>query len=352
MEMTRRERILKLIVDHFIKTAQPVGSHTLIEEYGLSCSSATIRNEMQALENEGYLEKTHTSSGRVPSSKGYRYYIDHLRNQAVDEDLKYQLQTILQEKAKSIEDIIRESCEVLTHMTNLASVVLGPNAEEEHLVSIQLVPISDKTATAIFITDKGYVENKTFVFPTSLKTSDIEKCVVLLNDRLKGTEIAKLLDKMETLRPLLSDYVKEHDIIYQAIAQAMLRFARDRVTLYGQEHLFDQPEFASDAEKLRKMISFLDDPRNLQNFAFDEDDDIAIHIGDGSDDLDGVSVIKTNIRFPGRGDGSIALVGPKRMDYERVVSALEYVANELRNYFKEESEEEDARRNKDRRKEE
>lgn len=335
MTLSRRDKILKLIVDHFIKTAQPVGSKTLIEEYGIPFSSATIRNEMQSLENEGYLEKTHTSSGRVPSSKGYRYYIDHLRKQEVDEDIKYQLQNILNEKTKSIEDIIKESCEVLTHMTNLASVVLGPDAKEEKLVSIQLIPISSKTATAVFVTDRGYVENKTFVFEKSIAPNDIEKCVQLLNDRLKGTEISLLLEKMEVLRPLLSDYVKEHDIIYQAIAQALLKMARDRVVLYGQTNLFEQPEFADDAEKLKKMISFLENHENLQSLELDESG-LSIRIGDAGENLEDVSVIQTSIEIPGRHGASIALVGPTRMDYERVVSALEYVATALKKYFNEE----------------
>ncbi len=337
MTLSRRDKILKLIVDHFIKTAQPVGSKTLIEEYGIPFSSATIRNEMQSLENEGYLEKTHTSSGRVPSSKGYRYYIDHLRKQEVDEDIKYQLQNILNEKTKSIEDIIEESCEVLTHMTNLASVVLGPDAKEEKLVSIQLIPISSKTATAVFVTDRGYVENKTFVFEKSIAPNDIEKCVQLLNDRLKGTEISLLLEKMEVLRPLLSDYVKEHDIIYQAIAQALLKMARDRVVLYGQTNLFEQPEFADDAEKLKKMISFLENHENLQSLELDQSG-LSIRIGDAGENLEDVSVIQTSIEIPGRQGASIALVGPTRMDYDRVVSALEYVATALKEYFnKEES---------------
>ena len=100
MELSRRDTILKLIVEYFIKNAQPVGSQTLIQEYGLEYSSATIRNEMQSLEELGYLEKTHTSSGRVPSSEGYKYYIEHLRHKDLDEEIKYSLQTILQEKNK------------------------------------------------------------------------------------------------------------------------------------------------------------------------------------------------------------------------------------------------------------
>ena len=137
MEMNRRDRVLKLIVEYFIKNAQPVGSKTLIEEFGLDYSSSTIRNEMNSLENDGFLEKTHTSSGRVPSSKGYRYYIQHLRDRNIDEEFKYQMQSILDAKVKSIQDVIKQSCEILSQMTSLASIVLGPGAQNEHLISVQ-----------------------------------------------------------------------------------------------------------------------------------------------------------------------------------------------------------------------
>ena len=122
MSLTRSDTILKLIVEYFIKHAQPVGSQTLIEEYNLPYSSATIRNEMYALEKMGLIEKPHTSAGRVPSSKGYKYYCEHLRDKTVDESLKYSLQTILNQKMQSIEEIIKQSCEIISHMTNLVSV--------------------------------------------------------------------------------------------------------------------------------------------------------------------------------------------------------------------------------------
>jgi heat-inducible transcriptional repressor len=122
--MTREDQILKLIVEHFIKTAEPVGSQTLLEVYHLPFSSATIRSEMNSLEKEGYLEKTHTSSGRVPSGKGYTYYVEHLREENVDESVKYALSKVLEQKTKSVEEVVKESCEILSHMTNLASVVL------------------------------------------------------------------------------------------------------------------------------------------------------------------------------------------------------------------------------------
>lgn len=351
MELNRRDKILKLIVEYFIKTAQPVGSNTLIQEYGLDYSSATIRNEMQSLEEAGYLEKTHTSSGRVPSNAGYKYYIENLRQNDVDEKIKYELQNILQEKNKSIEDVLKESCEILAHMTNLASVVLGPESDSEQLVSIQIIPLSETSATAVFVTNQGYVENKTFVIKDKVNMNDVKKCVELLNDRLKGTSISMLVEKMESIKPLIADYVKENDIIYQAIAQVFLRFASDRINYYGQSSLFEQPEYANDAEKLRKMISLLENPEVLRHIQSDgKSGTVDIKIGDVSDDLEDASVIRTKIKVPGQDGGTIAIVGPKRMDYDRVVSALEYVAEQLDKYFSDEkeSEEEDDREEKPR----
>ena len=327
--MNRRERVLKLIVEHFIKTAEPVGSRTLIEEYNLNYSGATIRAEMNSLEQEGFLEKTHTSSGRVPSSKGYRYYIEHLRERSVSDEFKYQMQSIMDEKIRSIDDVIKESCEILSQMTSLASIVLGPNATQEKLVSVQLVPISKTSATCVFITDQGYVENKTFVLNDKTSLSDVESCVKLLNDRLKGTAIAELIPKMKAIKPLLSDYVIDHDVIYQAMLEAFVGFAKDRLSAYGKEELFEQPEFKDDATKIKKLIELFESPEVFREVEEDGDDEISIHIAGEATDDDDVSIISAKVKIPGQKEGSIAIVGPKRMDYDQVVSSMEYLINEL-----------------------
>ena len=327
--MNRRERVLKLIVEHFIKTAEPVGSRTLIEEYKLNYSGATIRAEMNSLEQEGFLEKTHTSSGRVPSSKGYRYYIEHLRERSVSDEFKYQMQSIMDEKIRSIDDVIKESCEILSQMTSLASIVLGPNATQEKLISVQLVPISKNSATCVFITDQGYVENKTFVLNDKTSLSDVESCVKLLNDRLKGTAIAELIPKMKAIKPLLSDYVIDHDVIYQAMLEAFVGFAKDRLSAYGKEELFEQPEFKDDASKIKKLIELFESPEVFREVEEDGDNEISIHIAGEAKDNDDVSIISAKVKIPGQKEGSIAIVGPKRMDYDQVVSSMEYLINEL-----------------------
>ena len=326
--MNRRDRILKLIVEHFIKSAQPVASQTLINEYGLNYSSATIRAEMNALENDGFLEKTHTSSGRVPSSKGYRYYIEHLRERSVSDEFKYQMQSILDQKTQSIDNVIKESCEILSQMTSLASIVLGPNAKEEKLASVQIIPLSNSSATCVFVTDQGYVENKTFALTSEVNLQDIEKCVKLLNERLKGTAISELVPKMEAIRPILNDFVIDQDVIYQAMLEAFVGFAKDRLDAYGQTGLFEQPEFANDATKIRRLLELFESPEIFREVEDETSGDISIHIGGDSGDED-VSIISAKVKIPGKSEGSIAIVGPKRMDYDQVVSSMEYLIEEL-----------------------
>ena len=330
--MTRRDTILKLIVEHFIKTAQPVGSQTLLDEYNLNCSSATIRNEMNALEKEGLLEKPHTSAGRIPSSEGYRYYVEHLRDERVDQRVKNALAGVLDKRMQSVEEVIERSCEILSSMTNLASVVLGPKASNEHLVSVQVIPLSATTATAVFVTDQGYVENKTFVIEEGMTVEEVTKTVSLLNDRLKGTPVIDLVDKMKSMKPALTDYVVGHDVVYQALLEAFVRFAGERMNLYGKKGLLEQPEFAEDAKKLRKLLELIDDPKALRQAMEgegEEDGPIQFRIA-GDDDL---AVVSTEIHVPGGKSTSISLLGPTRMDYESAVGMLRYVAEQLGEYF-------------------
>ena len=331
MGLSRSDTILKYIVEYFIKTAQPVGSHTLIEVYHLNYSSATIRNEMYALEKLGLIEKTHSSSGRVPSANGYKYYCDKLRDKQVDEELRHSLQLVLDQRVKSVEEIIKRSCEILSHMTNLVSVVMGPDEEKEKLASVQLVKISDNTITAIFVTDTGYVENKTFILDGNISTDELVQCMNVLNQRLTGTPVNQLINKMEALKPVLSDYVISHDVVYQALMETFLRFASDRLSLYGREELFNNPEFKQDAEKLERVFKLLGDSSIFKTVET-KDGGITLNIGDVDGNPD-VSMVTAKIKVGDEGEQTLTLLGPTRMDYAKVLSALEYITNELNKYF-------------------
>lgn len=339
--MTRRDTILKYIVEYFVSKAEPVGSKTLLEEYHLDCSSATIRNEMNALEVDGYLEKTHTSSGRIPSAKGYEYYVNNLRGDRVDQEVKNALQNILDRRVKSVEEVMQEACEILSNMTDCAAGVLGSNASEERLIKVQVIPLSKNSATAVFVTDQGYVENKTFIFDSSVSVEEVEKMISTLNERLSGSRISEIVPKLEAMRPALTDYLVNQEMLYQILLEAFVRFSGERMELYGKDALLHQPEFASDADKMRKLIKLLDDPKAFRK-AMEEGKKTADKVSVKIDREHGdVSIVSAEVDIPGTGGSTyLTVLGPKRMDYGKAVSMLKYFQETLERYFNEISDEE------------
>ena len=336
IESTRKERILKLIVEEFIKTAEPVGSETLIDKYNLDFSSATIRNDMHDLENMGYLEKTHTSSGRVPSSSGYRYYVDFLRDDSDTQQIKNQLQTIFDtNKSITIDEAIKHSCEIISQVTNLTSVVLGPDANKERMKKIQLLEVDDHSAMAIFLTDTGHIEHNTFAIPNDVTFNDLETVVNIINDRVVGTPISQVSEKVYALKPLLAERVANFDTLFKSFVEAFLKFTYDRVSVYGRDQLFEHKEFTNDLEKMRKFVKLLESNKLFKDL--DRTDGIKVKIGTENDtlDLDDVSIISANIKINDEQKGTISLVGPTRMDYNKVISAIELVQEELEKFFKE-----------------
>lgn len=331
MALNRRDKILKLIVEDFIATATPVGSEYLIAKYKLDVSSATVRNEMKSLEDDGYIEKMHTSGGRVPSSKGYKYYIDNLRTSKIDPEKRNELNAMF-ENTNSIEDILKESCEILSNMTNLASVVLGNNASDEHLVNIQLVPLNKNNATAIFVTDKGYVENKTFTIAKDGSIDDVKKCMTMLSDRLAGTKVSDLVEKLEGLKPVLADYIQDYAYVYNTLLKSFSKLAEERGNeIYGKENLIKQPEFNNDADELKRLFGLFSQPTILEQIVSKSGNDIFIDAGEIDDSLNNVSVVSKDIVANGEKIGKIAVVGPSRMDYNNALDSLDLIVKTIMN---------------------
>ena len=334
MKLERRDQVLKCIVEEFIKTAQPVGSETILKEYHLDCSSATIRNAMVLLEKDGLIEKTHVSSGRVPSSKGYQYYLEHLDNQSVtptlDLEFQRQFQEILKNKSRSVEEVISRSCEVLSEMTNAATVVLGPKANDERLISIQLIKLSENQAMGIFITDSGYVEKKTFIIDKKMGDFQLlQNAVALLNERLSGTKISELAEKARSLKPIVINlFGKAGDLVVEAFIETLVNFARNNYQVYGQKNLLSMPEFSNDKESFLSAIETLENPHKLEKNLASKDDLGYANIGFTNENKGDFAIISKNI-----GKDSIAVVGPKRMDYKKVLTALEYVVYMLNRYL-------------------
>ena len=331
----RQIKIFKAIVDVFTKTAEPVGSKALMDVLDFSCSSATIRNEMAALEEIGLLEKTHTSSGRIPSSKGYRFYVEHLMEKQLDDSVKNSLQKVFSERHYSIEEIVKKSCDILSQMTSLTSVVLGPESRSQLLQHIQLIPLTQRSAVAIFVTDHGHTENKTFHFNTDVSIVDIKTCTDLLNDKLSGTPICDVVDRMREIEPLLASHVARHEVLFEAFVNAFMRFATENVYCSGQSNMLYQPEFA-DIEKLKELMKMLEDSSLFRQIA-NHEGNMAIEIG-GEHELvqvDNVAVISSKFRIGDNEQGELMVVGPTRMQYNRVVALMEYMSKVIEDMYNE-----------------
>lgn len=265
MLTARQLLILKCIVEEFVETAEPVGSKTLMAKYQLPYSSATIRNEMSFLEEHGFLEKTHTSSGRIPSTEGYRFYVNTLMQPSVDDEVKNQVATILGDRHRSLNEIIKESCQMLSELTHLTTVALGPNSGYERLQNITLVPLTEHSVTAIIVTDKGHVENRNFNVKNNAYLEDLTSCVNVMNELLVGTPINQVAFRLERdVKPILSARIKEHEVLFNAFLEAFMKFANSHVYFSGKENLLYQPEY-NDVNKLRRLVTAFENSQSWKS---------------------------------------------------------------------------------------
>ncbi|MBR3346917.1 MAG: heat-inducible transcription repressor HrcA, partial [Solobacterium sp.] len=255
----RRIEIFKAIVDEYIKTAEPVGSKTLQTKYKLPYSSATIRNDMQVLEEMGYLEKTHTSSGRIPSTQGYKFYCENLlKNSSVDKKMEVAIRNAFEVSNMNISEAVEQSCRILSEMTNMTTGAIGPDSSAQRLEHLKLFPIDERNAVVVMITNTGHTETKNFRFDEDVPFKDLETCTDILNQHLRNVPITELPEKMEALRPELAAVVQRHDLLFTAFVQAFVRFASENVYFSGKDRMLYQPEF-EDISKLKELMMMLDD---------------------------------------------------------------------------------------------
>lgn len=328
--LTERQReILKIIVLEYIKLAKPVGSNLICDT--LHCSSATIRSEMATLEEYGLLEKTHTSSGRIPSEKGYRYYVDNLMElKKMSPSDMVKLQIIFNNNQLEISDCIKKSLEIISDMTNYTSIKLGSASHDNILKEIQVVPLNQNSIIVIVITDKGYVEHKNIRLE-NVDMNDIKKTVNLINNMIVGTPIDEVGAKLEfEVKPIIGNYVKEHEKLYNAFYNVFQGFTNKNVDIVGSRNILKQPEFKN-IDKISSILDKLDDLEESKMIDFVEEDgpNIKIHIGKENHLDDDMTVITTSYKTPLE-EGTIAIVGPKRMDYDRVVSMLEFIKENIK----------------------
>lgn len=328
----RQLLILKVIVDDFIRSAQPVGSRSLSKKEEISFSSATIRNEMADLEDLGFLEKTHTSSGRVPSEKGYRYYVDHLLSpQELNQHDVSIIQSIFAERIFEFEKIIQKSAKILSELTNYTSIVLGPAAGINKLKKIQIIPLNKETAVAIFVTDTGHVENRTFYLPPNVDAGDLEKTVNILNERLTSVPLEELSGKIyKEVALLLKQHIHNYDFMMKTIMESLKMPVNEKLFLGGKTNILSQPEF-HDLSKIRSLLTMIDQEDWLYNLIRNESAGLNVKIGRENENsaMENCSLITATYSVGAEKLGTIAILGPTRMEYSRVISLLQLLSKDL-----------------------
>jgi heat-inducible transcriptional repressor len=332
----RQIKILITIIEEFVKTADPVGSRTISKMDHISFSSATIRNEMADLEEMGYLEKTHTSSGRVPSEKGYRFYVDYLNKHTNDNIFELTpLNDLFTNKNIERDEAIKEAVKMVSDLTNYTSIALGPSAYTSRVKKFQFVPLTELSGVIILITDKGHVESRNIYIPEHINMKELEKVIVLMNETLAGCLVQDIPDKLNyELKPYFKEFMDYHEMLIDSILKAFSTLMNDQYYLSGRGNIFQQPEF-QDIEKLQKLMLALEDSQMLKVIKANEQG-LQVRIGHENhiEAMQNCTVITVPYEMNDGEQGTIAVVGPTRMEYSKVIPLLEYIANNITKLYK------------------
>lgn len=328
----RQKLILNAIVDDYIRSAEPVGSRTISKRGDVNFSPATIRNEMSDLEELGYLEQPHTSAGRIPSHKGYRYYVDHLvkRGNLSVQELDA-LRTFFAEKLQEMEHLIQHVATMLSSLTNYTSIVLGPELLSTTLKHLQIVPLNDKTAVAIIVTNTGHVENKVVTIPDGMSVLDIEKMVNLLNARLSGVPLLQFKSKLHNeVSSELGRYVAKYEELMSMIESVLQSDEEDRIFVGGTTNMLTQPEFR-DVGKVKGILDLFDEAHTLVKLFSEASPGIQVRIGaeNSVEAISNCSLITASYSIDGQLLGTIGILGPTRMEYGKVISLLDHLSKDM-----------------------
>lgn len=331
MLTSRQKLILKAIVEYYVDHAVPVGSKILTEMPYLNYSSATIRYDMARLEELDFLEKTHTSSGRIPSEKGYRYYVNNLvtRDSLVLDDFPL-VDEILNKHTFSRSLAVEEAINLLSNLTNYAAVAVGPSLSEIKINKIDFIPTGDREAVVLIVTNKGHVNHQNIIVPKNVDIIEVKEIIQTLDDLLKNRHLDEAISilKNEMAKTELGMFVDYQKQIIDSFVHAFAKFTEDNFYLSGMTKAFNQPEF-SDVVNVKNFINMLNKKDILKLIG--NNDSLTITFGSDIElNLkDNFSVISIPYRVSEDEKGTIAVFGPTRMEYSKVIPLLEYIASNL-----------------------
>ncbi|SHJ46081.1 heat-inducible transcription repressor HrcA [Hathewaya proteolytica DSM 3090] len=333
----RKIKILEAIIRDYVKTGEPVGSRTIAKKYDLGISSATIRNEMADLEELGYIEQLHSSSGRIPSDRGYRLYVDKLMEVTdLSEEEKYFIKNkMLTSQLYQLDKVVSEATRLLSQLTNLACIANTPSLKSSAIKQIQLIGVDTTTVVVVLITNNGLISNKVIKIEKGLNPNMLQRLNYLINDRLQGLSVEDIgLQVINNLKEDLDGHEDIFNALIPALYDGLKEMESSKVYAEGTSNILNYPEY-NDIEKAKGFFQFINNEENIRRILQPSPDtdnkSITINIGmeNGLVDARDYSIITAVYGTGTSAVGAIGVIGPTRMDYDKVIATLDSLVKEL-----------------------
>ncbi len=338
----RKVKILQAIIKNYLETGEPVGSRTISKFSDLNLSSATIRNEMADLEELGYIVQPHTSAGRIPSDKGYRFYVDTLMEEKVEE--LNNMKADLEVKADKIENLLKHIAKLLAVNTNYATMVTTPKYRSRKCKFIQLTEIDESQVLAVIVLEGNIIKNKMLQVNEYIDKEIVLKLNLVMNSFLQGLDLEEInIGIVQKLKEQAGEHAKLVSDILDAVAKAMEEEGNLEVYTSGVTNMLSYPEL-NDGKDVKDLIFTLEDKKELaelvdQDLKYDSNEGnskIQVYIGNETsiDSMKNCSVVTATYELEEGVYGKVGIIGPKRMDYEKVVGTLKNLMSQLDDIFK------------------
>lgn len=330
----RKKKILQIIIEDYISLAEPVGSRTIARKYDLGLSPATIRNEMSDLELLGYLEQPHTSAGRIPSAQAYRFYVDALIEPGTltDNDMAL-IDGWYNERRRNIDDIFQSTAKILSRMTQNVSMVLTNQQTIANFCYLKFLPLDSQHAILCIVADDGSIDTNVVDIPLGMSSEEMDYLAGKMSKLLEDRNLSDI--SVEILQNVHTDVV-EDKLIFSSLLQAVRKMTgrrqEQKVFLGGTKQLLNQPEFR-DVERVRNLLGILEEEKVLKDLLQGgEDSGLKVTIGSENKftGIQDCSMVQATYRLNGQIVGTMAVLGPTRMEYGKVISVMDYLHKYLK----------------------
>ncbi len=338
----RQMMILRMIVDNYVLSAEPVGSRTISKQTDLGLSAATIRNEMADLEELGYLEQPHASAGRIPSQMGYRFYVDHLLlgDTRLSRQEIVRIKSLFTERIGEMERVAQQTALFLSNLTQYTAVVLGPQVFDTTLKNLQLVALNDHAAVLLMVASSGQVYNRTVNMPEGVSLREMENLVRVLNEKLSGTPMYRIRSRaLEEITHEVARHMRDYEEAVHLLDQVVSWLESDKegkVYLGGATNMLLQPEFR-DVHKAQPVLTWLERHHDVMEALRSDESTLQLQVRIGGENdvqsLHDCSLITATYSIGGLPMGVIGLIGPTRMDYARAIPLLGHLSKGLGDLF-------------------